>query len=36
MENIQKTEVDTQNLPALDAADAKALADLSIAVITED
>lgn len=27
MENIQKTEVDTQNLPALDAADAKALAD---------
>ena len=26
MENIQKTEVDTQNLPALDAADAKALA----------
>ena len=27
MENIQKTEVDTKNLPALDAADAKALAD---------
>ena len=27
MENIQKTEVDTQHLPALDAADAKALAD---------
>ena len=27
MENIQKPEVDTQNLPALDAADAKALAD---------
>ena len=27
MENIQKTEVDTQNLPALDVADAKALAD---------
>ena len=27
MENIQKTEVDTQNLPARDAADAKALAD---------
>ena len=27
MENIQKTEADTQNLPALDAADAKALAD---------
>lgn len=27
MENIQKTEVDTQNIPALDAADAKALAD---------
>ena len=27
MENIQKTEVETQNLPALDAADAKALAD---------